>query len=455
MNLSRTSYQQLAITLMLLMGGYTAHAQTDTLRLTEAEALTLATKRNITLQSSRLDVEKARTDKRVNLAKFFPTINLTGQYGYTLKKQVVYFGSEGGSSNPMAALMPSDGIEMGQRHNLSGAITASMPLYSPQLWASLEVDKASVENALEKVRASEVNLRSEVRKAYLGVLLARAGYEVLKASQQQLERSSKDIKLKYDNGLVAEYDLIRIESQAKNLIPNVLQAEQQLRLAKMKLLVLLDYTPETPLELSESLEDYRKQVEAEALDNATTLDLSQNTTLRSLDLSEKTLLAGLKVKQREYLPTLGLSFNYAYNFASDYFRLNNSRRWSPGSTIGLALNIPLYSGGSTKYGIKSLELQREQLRLQKLNVERQLDLQATNAVQQREQALQQYFASREGERLAQKSLDIAQVRYKSGNGTVLELNDAELALRQAQLNLSQAVYNYMIALYELHTIQGK
>lgn len=455
MNLSRTSYQQLAIALMLLMGGYTAHAQTDTLRLTEAEALTLATKRNITLQSSRLDVEKARTDKRVNLAKFFPTINLTGQYGYTLKKQVVYFGSEGGSSNPMAALIPSDGIEMGQRHNLSGAITASMPLYSPQLWASLEVDKASVENALEKVRASEVNLRSEVRKAYLGVLLARAGYEVLKASQQQLERSSKDIKLKYDNGLVAEYDLIRIESQAKNLIPNVLQAEQQLRLAKMKLLVLLDYTPETPLELSESLEDYRKQVEAEALDNATTLDLSQNTTLRSLDLSEKTLLAGLKVKQREYLPTLGLSFNYAYNFASDYFRLNNSRRWSPGSTIGLALNIPLYSGGSTKYGIKSLELQREQLRLQKLNVERQLDLQATNAVQQREQALQQYFASREGERLAQKSLDIAQVRYKSGNGTVLELNDAELALRQAQLNLSQAVYNYMIALYELHTIQGK
>lgn len=40
---------------------------------------------------------------------------------------------------------------------------------------------------------------------------------------------------------------------------------------------------------------------------------------------------------------------------------------------------------------------------------------------------------------------IAQKRYDTGGGTLLEMNDAELALTQAKLNLNQSIYNYMVA----------
>ena len=50
---------------------------------------------------------------------------------------------------------------------------------------------------------------------------------------------------------------------------------------------------------------------------------------------------------------------------------------------------------------------------------------------------------------------IAEVRYKSGAGTLLELNDAETALLQARLNYSQAIYNYMVAVYSLDALKGE
>lgn len=450
-NQVRYSYLVLGLGLGLASASAQSSGQ-DTLRLSLQETLELGAKRNLSVRGAEVGVQQARYDQRVGRARLFPTVELSGQYGYALKKQKVYFGDSGG---PMSSFMPSDGIEMGETHNLTGGINATLPLIAPQLWASLAVDRLSVETALEKVRSSSITLRQELRRAYLGILLANESHRVLSESLQNLERNKQDIALKYQQGLVAEYDLIRMESQVKNLVPSVLEARQQIRLAQMKLLVLLDLAPETPLALTETLEHYRQAVYSQMPETSPTINLTENSTLRSLELGLKQLELGIKVKRREYLPTLGLSFNYTYNYANDRLQLSNSKRWSPSSNIGLGLTIPLFSGGSTRYGIKSLESQLEQLRLERQHAEQQLRLQASSYQTAQRNAAEQFVASQEAERSATKGLQVAQVRYRSGAGTLLELNDAELAQRQAQLNLNQAIYNYMIALYDLEALEGR
>ncbi|MDY3090142.1 MAG: TolC family protein, partial [Porphyromonas sp.] len=129
--------------------------------------------------------------------------------------------------------------------------------------------------------------------------------------------------------------------------------------------------------------------------------------------------------------------------------------WTPTSSIGLALSIPLYSGGSTRYGLKSMRLQQEALEVQREELKQQLHLQATSQRDALRSATAQYHASREAEQGAKRGLEIATVRYKTGNGTLLELNDSELALRQSQLNLAQAVYNYMVAIYAIDELEGR
>lgn len=85
----------------------------------------------------------------------------------------------------------------------------------------------------------------------------------------------------------------------------------------------------------------------------------------------------------------------------------------------------------------------------------QLNLQRISLEENQRQAVAQYTASLQAESSARKGLSIAQVRYRSGQGTVLELNDAELALRQAELNKNQALYTLVVALCETDILLGR
>ncbi len=432
-----------------------AHASggSDTLRLSMAQALSIGIEQSVSVQSAELDVTKARYDQKGNLGHLLPQINATGSYSYMLKKQRMYFG---GGDSPMASMFPEEGIEVGQTHSINGGISAQLPLIAPQLWASLGLDKVAVESAIEKARASRVSLTAEISKAYMAALLARESRRVLEQSLANMQSNYANIKQKYERGLVAEYDLIRMDAQVKNLMPDVIRSAQAVRLAEMKLLVLMNLDPELPLILTESLSDYKDTVYGDMLADTKTLpSLADNTALRSLDLTGKQLSEALHAKRMAFLPTLALNFSYSYSYANDQLALSNSRRWSPFSTIGVALTVPLFSGGTRYYGVQSTKVQIQQIALQRTQAERELNLGVSNTLSERRNASEHFIASQEAVRSASKGLEIAQVMYRTGKSTILELNDAELALRQANLNLNQSIYNYMVATFNLHQLEGK
>lgn len=58
-------------------------------------------------------------------------------------------------------------------------------------------------------------------------------------------------------------------------------------------------------------------------------------------------------------------------------------------------------------------------------------------------------------RQAQKAYEIAEVRFNTGAGTILELNSSELSLTQAKLNYSQAIYDYLAARADYEKIIGE
>lgn len=429
--------------------------QSDTLRLSMDEALRIGMAQSVRVRSAALGVERAEHDRRTSVAQLLPNVSANGSYGYTLKKQRMYLGGDDARS-PMSAMFPAEGIEVGQTHNIQAGINAQMPIVNTQLWASLKLGRVAVEQAIESARASRVDLTAEVRKAYMAVLLAQESLRVLEVSLANMQANGENIRHKYERGLVAEYDLIRMQAQLKNLAPDIIRAGQSIRLAKMKLLVLLGMEPDTPLMLTETLAQYTERVYGAMLAEParTSFAPEGNTTLRNLDLASKQLSAALHARQAAYWPTLGANFNYTYNFSNDRFALSNSKRWSPYSMVGLSLNIPLFAGGARYYGVRSVRSQMAQIALERAQAEREVRLGVSNALSERRNASEQFVASREAVRSAEKGLEIATIRYRTGASTVLELNDAELALRQAQMSLNQSIYNYMIASFSIEQLQG-
>lgn len=434
------------------------HAQ-DTLRIDLAQALEIALTENPTIKVANQEIEKKRYAHKGTLASLFPQISYSADYSRTLKKQVMYMDFDMGDMGGMGGEMPEgmdassmdEGFEVGRSNNWSTGINASMPLINASLWKSLRISATDVELAVEQARSSKLSMINQVKKGFYAVLLAHDSYVVFKQSYGNAMENYLDIKRKYEQGTVAEYDLIRADVTVKNTEPNLLQAENALVLAKWQLKALLGMDLEMPIDCEGALGDYRGLLFADYM--ATDTTLAANSDLRQLDLQQQQLRHTLTMQKLDFLPTLSLSGLYQWSAMNNDFKFKNYR-WNPYSMIGLSLSIPIFTGGSRYMKIKQTEISLKQLDWQRDDTQRNLRLAVKQQLDNMSTCVKRFDAASKGIDQAERGYRIAQKRYDTGAGTWLEMNDAELALTQARLNFNQAIYDYMVAKTDLEKTLG-
>ena len=177
-----------------------------------------------------------------------------------------------------------------------------------------------------------------------------------------------------------------------------------------------------------------------------------NTTLRQLDLNQDMLKRNLKLKYTNFMPSMALSFQFMYTSMSENWKVFDYT-WTPYSTIGLSLSVPLFKGGNFSQ-VKQAKLQLKQLDQTRINTERQLKMQAQSYLDNMAASTEQVVSNKEAVNQAEKGRSIAEKRYEVGRGTILELNSSEVALTQAQLTYNQSIYDYLVAKADLDLVMG-
>lgn len=426
-------------------------AEADTvLRIDLPSAVSIALSENPTVKVANQEITKQEYTKKGTLASLFPTLDFSANFQRSIKKQVMYmggsFGGEEGSSS-----MP-DGIKVGRNNTWSAGFTASMPLINVQLWKQLSVSADEVELAVEKSRESEISMVSQVRQAFYGVLFANVSYDVYKENYDNAMQKYIDIKQKYEQGLTSEYDLIRADVAVKNAEPNMLDAENAIILAKWRLKALLGVDLNLNIECVGDLYDYEDSLYADVMSIDTTM-VAGNSQLRQLDLQFRQLQTTKKISQAAYYPTLNMNFNFQWNAMAEDFKFSDYR-WNPYSTLGISLNIPIFSGGKRYSDLKKTQLQIDQLALTRYDAERNLMVRVRQSIDQMKTSIRQFESATKGVEQAKKGYEIAVKRYDTGAGTLLEINDSQLALTMAQMNRSQAIYQFLVAKAQLDETMG-
>ncbi|MCD7933525.1 MAG: TolC family protein [Tannerellaceae bacterium] len=400
-------------------------------------ALEIALSDNPTVKVAEAEIEKKGYAEKGAYASLFPQIDFVGSYNRALQKQTMVLGD--------------NSIKVGVDNDYSLGFNAAMPLVNAQLWKSLSISALDVDLAVEQARASKIDMVHQVTKSYFGVMLAKDSYEVLLESYNNAMQNYLDVKQKYEQGTVAEYDLIRADVAVKNVEPSVFQAENAVTLAKWQLKALLALDLDLNVDIKEDLNDYEANLFGDYL--ALQTGLQDNTTLRQFDIQDELLNTSLKMQKFEYLPTLSLTGNYSWTAMANDFKFNNYN-WNSYSIIGVTLTVPIFSGGSKYNAIRQTRVSIDQLRWQREDTERNLQLAVKQQMDNMNVSVKQYDAARKGIEQAERGYLIAQKRYDTGAGTLLELNDAELALTQARLNFNQSIYDYMTAKADLEQITG-
>ena len=468
----------------LLPAAFSVRAQEATLKLDLSRALDIAMSENPTVKVADQEIVKKKYAQRGSYAALFPQISLSADYSRTLKKQVMYMdgafdmgamfspiinGMEQAFSTSVPGYVPgtlgnaiientpppvsgNEGIEIGRLNNWSGGFSAGMPIVNVPLWKSLSISAMDVELAVEQARSSKIDMTNQVKKSYYGVLLASDSYRVFKTSYDNATDNYNDILKKFEQGLVAEYDLIRAGVSVKNIEPNLLQAENAVTLAKWQLKALLGMDLDMNIECEGQLSDFQTVLQPGiSMADGSLID---NTTLRQLDMQQGLLRQTLAMQKADFLPTVRLSGVYQWSSMNNDFRFKDYL-WNPYSMVQLSLSMPLFTGGSRVEKVRQTQVSITQLHLQRSDIERSLQLALKQYDDNMNSCLKRFNASQNGVEQAERGYAIARKRYDTGGGTLLEMNDAELALTQARLNFNQAIYDYMVSKSELEKLLGK
>lgn len=444
------------------------------------QALKIALSENIAVKVADKEIERTKYAKKGTYASLFPQIDATGSYQRTIKKQVMYMdfdmssfgggsaagsgstgsgtagtgeGSGTGSGNTASSSKNNGGLEVGRWNTWSAGVSASMPVVNAQLWKSIKISGMDVELAVEKARASRLDMVSQVKNAYYAVLFSKEAFNVYKEVYENAMTNYAETEKKYNVQKATDLDMARAKTNVANAIPNVYNAESSIILALWQLKAVMGIDLEMNIDVEGAIEDYSEYMTSDVT-KADSISLDRNSTMKQLEIQANELAQSIKAQQYAYIPTLSLAFNYSYNAMTNDFNFKEYR-WTPYSYVGVSLSIPIFSGGKRLNQVRQARNSYEQMRLQMTSTERNLKISIRQSLNTMETNVKSYDAAKDAVASAEKAYSIAEKSYEVGRATLTDLNDAQLALTQARLAESQAVYNFIVAKTQLEQTLGQ
>jgi outer membrane protein TolC len=315
-----------------------------------------------------------------------------------------------------------------------------------------------------ELSAQRAQLRLDVAEAYYDAALADRLVAIADSALLQTEEALRQTSLARQVGNQSEFELLRARVTRDNQVPVVLQARTTRELGYLRLKQLLNLPYSDSVTLTDGIGDVEPvgtlqaaagantAATAAALVMALTDSLVQRSdtsaderaTVRQLTETVSAEEAQRRIAKAEYLPTLTLSSQYGrVAFPSGGVPEWNSfvNNW----TVTLGASMPLFTGGRIRGEnvVAAANLTEARARLQQTRELAALD--ARQAVAQLEQSAAMLAASAGTAEQATRAYAIADVRYREGLSTQLELSESRVLLQQARANRAQAARDFQVA----------
>ena len=456
------------------------------------DALRMAESQSEAVRIARSGLQRAEGQRMQARSQYFPQIFGSAGYTRTLKSQ--YSGLSNAAAvdttKPAPPAPPCEDYLLGSDASIAERVAAletasrcasglspfaafsSLPFgqanqYQLGLSVSQNVftgGRVSAQNAAAAAgrRSADIELTAQraqnildVTQAYYDAALADRLVSITDASFTQTENVLRQVSLNKNVGNVSEFELLRAQVTRDNQRPLVIQRRSEREVAYLRLKQLLNIPLEQTVSLTTAIDNVDdvpagirltglRVGSAEAPDTAS----GNRAAVRQASEAVRAQHELVRVAKAQRFPSISLSSQYgavAYPLnglpGSNDFRAN----W----TIGVSTQIPIFTGGRIRGDelVAQGNLSEARARLQQVREFAALDARvALNALNQ---ARSSWEASRGTAEQASRAYQIAEVRYREGISTQLELNDSRILLEQATMNRALAARNFQIARIKL------
>ena len=330
-------------------------------------------------------------------------------------------------------------------------LAASVNLFTGGRVSALNrVASAAYRAAELEVRSQRAQLAVNVAQAYFDAVVADRLLAIAESSLVQTEAVFRQVKLSNTVGNSAEFELLRAQVTRDNQRPQLIQRHADRDIARLRLKQVLNLAPADSFVLTTSPNDEDPAALQSLLAALGVATNDTSTASRALVKQAGEAVAvqqdQFRVSRSQRLPTVTLSSSYGrVAFSQQDFQFPNLDNFLTNWTVSLTASLPLFTGGRI-YGdemVARASLAEAQARLDQARQGAAIDVRQT--MSQLEQATAAWQASAGTSEQASKAYRIAEVRYREGISTQVELNDSRLLLQQTQANRAQAARSLQLA----------
>jgi outer membrane protein TolC len=381
----------------------------------------------------------------VSRSGLFPQLSGTADYTRTLRSQF------DGLFNNVPSSGQDEGLQnlpFGQRNQYTLGLSLSQFLFDGgQTAARLRASRSRRRSAEINVDSSRAETLLDVTSAYFDALLSDRLVAIAEASLAQQEELLRQTTVAFQVGDKSELEQLQARVSRDNQVPQVIQSRSRRQEAYLRLKQLLNVPLEDDLRLTTALEEQPARFAAPA-----SLSTDARAPVRQAQeevQANQHLLAGARA---ERLPTISLSSRYspvAYpaNGLPQYGDFRED--W----TVSLSLSIPILTGGRIVGDqlVARGNLSEAQARLKQAREAAELDVRTSQLDLADALAILKSNESTVEE--ARRGYEIAQLRYREGISSQIELQNARLLFEQAEANRAQAQRNLQVARARLALIR--
>ena len=431
--------------------------------LTLEQVLALAETRSEAIAISRAGVQRAEGETVRARSGQLPQLSASAAYDRALASEFsgLFDGTDLGTGDG------TDGgfedLPFGRANTWRISVALSQNLYDGgRLSAQARIADAGRDSARLGVSTARAQLMFDVTQAYYDAALSDRLVRIAEATLDQAGATLKQTQAGFDAGTQPEFELVRARVTRDSQTPLVIRARANREVALLRVKQLLDLPQDFNLQLADALGDERLAPPASFATRVAQFETSlpagdlavvsvappadiavpDRTAVHEAQATLRLRESSLKLAEAQRKPSITLNSTYSrLGYPSNFFPTFDRSNWS----VGAGLNVPILTGGRQRGDEQVARAELEQARLQLRQTQELAALDSRSAWAELVAARATWEASAGTVQQATRAYEIADVRYRAGVSTQLELSDARLLLQQSEVNRAQAARDLQVA----------
>lgn len=397
------------------------------------------------IRSREYNLVLAENQIQKNKKAWIPNIEAEGNIQYNTQISPTYV-PEGFAGFDEAGL-----LSLGAKNQSTFGLSLTQSIFKPGINTDVKIAKTQQQMSQEQLRSFKTDVKNNIAKAYLNVLLKELQYEIAENEEGRLEKYATLAKGAYHNGTVIKNKYLRSKLDYQNAQVKTKTVYQDYELALDHLKHEMNLSTETEIILTDSIGQIASKSPLLKQD-----DLGENRTeIKQLILEQNENALKLKRIKQNALPTISLSGYYGQWYQNQNFRYGEGKWWAPQSYIGLNISIPITANFINKNKLQENKIRSEQLMMDMEQKRADINFEIQKAVTDMENSFQNMQSANNNYQLSKSIYENQHQQFEIGVFMFSDLLDTEKSLRKAEQIYIQSVYDYMIAILEYQRATGK